>query len=144
MTKQFKSLLVLTAFSLAAIQGARAETNIPAKPANTKDGQPYSVPTGKTHPIRVFWGDAHLHTQFSFDAGLMGTRLTPEDAFRFARGEEVVSTTGLPSKLKRPYDFLVVTDHSDYDYERIVRESKLVVDTRKATGGIESPKIVHC
>ncbi len=39
---------------------------------------------------------------------------------------------------------LIVTDHSDYDYERIVRESKLVVDTRKATRGIKSPKIVHC
>jgi UDP-N-acetyl-D-glucosamine dehydrogenase len=39
---------------------------------------------------------------------------------------------------------LIVTDHSDYDYERIVRESKLVVDTRKATRGIESPKVVHC
>jgi len=43
------------------------------------------------------------------------------------------------------YDCVViVTDHSDYDYERIVRESKLVVDTRKATRGIQSPKIVHC
>src|SRR5579872_569023 len=39
---------------------------------------------------------------------------------------------------------LIVTDHSDYDYERIVRESQLIVDTRKATGGIDSPKIVHC
>ncbi|PYV48903.1 MAG: nucleotide sugar dehydrogenase [Acidobacteria bacterium] len=39
---------------------------------------------------------------------------------------------------------LIVTDHSDYDYERIVRESKLVVDTRKATRGIQSPKIIHC
>ncbi len=39
---------------------------------------------------------------------------------------------------------LIVTDHSDYDYERIVQESKLVVDTRKATRGIQSPKIVHC
>jgi len=39
---------------------------------------------------------------------------------------------------------LIVTDHSDYDYERIVRESKLVVDTRKATRGIDSPKVVHC
>jgi UDP-N-acetyl-D-glucosamine dehydrogenase len=39
---------------------------------------------------------------------------------------------------------LIVTDHSDYDYERIVRESKLVVDTRKATRGITSAKIVHC
>jgi UDP-N-acetyl-D-glucosamine dehydrogenase len=39
---------------------------------------------------------------------------------------------------------LIVTDHSDYDYDRIVRESRLVVDTRKATRGIDSPKIVHC
>ena len=39
---------------------------------------------------------------------------------------------------------LIVTDHSDYDYESIVRESKLVVDTRKATRGIDSPKVVHC
>jgi UDP-N-acetyl-D-glucosamine dehydrogenase len=39
---------------------------------------------------------------------------------------------------------LIVTDHSDYDYARIVRESALVVDTRNATRGIKSPKIVHC
>jgi UDP-N-acetyl-D-glucosamine dehydrogenase len=39
---------------------------------------------------------------------------------------------------------LIVTDHSDYDYERIVRESNLVVDTRNATRGIKSPKIVAC
>jgi UDP-N-acetyl-D-glucosamine dehydrogenase len=39
---------------------------------------------------------------------------------------------------------LIVTDHSDYDYARIVRESRLVVDTRNATKGIKSPKIVHC
>jgi UDP-N-acetyl-D-glucosamine dehydrogenase len=39
---------------------------------------------------------------------------------------------------------LIVTDHSDYDYERIVRESNLVVDTRNATRGIKSTKIVPC
>ena len=39
---------------------------------------------------------------------------------------------------------LIVTDHSDYDYQRIVRESQLVVDTRNATKGIKSPKIVRC
>jgi len=39
---------------------------------------------------------------------------------------------------------LIVTDHSDYDYERIVRESQLVVDTRNATHGIRSPKVVRC
>ena len=113
MTNHLKSILLLTAMSLAALQ-AQAQTNIPAKPANTKDGQPYSIPTAKTHPLRVYWGDAHLHTDFSFDAGLMGTKLTPGDAFRFARGEEVVSTSGVPAKLRRPLDFLVVTDHSNY------------------------------
>jgi UDP-N-acetyl-D-glucosamine dehydrogenase len=39
---------------------------------------------------------------------------------------------------------LIVTDHSDYDYASIVRESQLIVDTRNATRGIKSPKIVHC
>jgi UDP-N-acetyl-D-glucosamine dehydrogenase len=39
---------------------------------------------------------------------------------------------------------LIVTDHSDYDYRRIVQESQLVVDTRNATKGIQSPKVVHC
>jgi UDP-N-acetyl-D-glucosamine dehydrogenase len=39
---------------------------------------------------------------------------------------------------------LIVTDHSDYDYARIVRESQLVVDTRNATGQLQSPKIVRC
>ena len=114
MTNHLKSILLLTAIGLAALPAARAQTNIPAKPANTKDGQPYSIPTAKTHPLRVYWGDAHLHTGFSFDAGLLGTKLTPEDAFRFARGEEVVSTSGVPAKLRRPLDFLVVTDHSNY------------------------------
>ena len=47
------------------------------------------------------------------DAGAIGARLGPPDAFRFARGEEVTSNTGQPVKLSRPLDFLVVADHSD-------------------------------
>ena len=43
------------------------------------------------------------------------------------------------------YDCVViVTDHSDYDYQRIVKESKLVVDTRNATRGMKSSNVVHC
>jgi UDP-N-acetyl-D-glucosamine dehydrogenase len=43
------------------------------------------------------------------------------------------------------YDCVViVTDHSDYDYRRVVGESQLVVDTRNATKGIDSPKVVRC
>jgi hypothetical protein len=99
--------------AFAAAPAARADT-IAAKPPTTLDGKPYSQPSAPAFPLRVLWGDIHLHTSNSIDAGLMGTRVSPEDAFRFARGEEVISTTGVPAKLSRPYDFLVVTDHSDY------------------------------
>jgi hypothetical protein len=91
-----------------------ADAVITPKPPATLDHLPYSKPTNTRFPQRVLWGDCHLHTDNSFDAGLFGTRLGPEDAFRFARGEAVVSSTGVPAKLRRPYDFLVVTDHSDY------------------------------
>ena len=64
-------------------------------------------------PERVYWGDAHLHTSNSVDAFGFGVRLGPEDALRFARGEEVTSTMGLKAKLARPLDWLVITDHSD-------------------------------
>ena len=65
------------------------------------------------YPEKVLWGDTHVHTANSVDAFGFGVRLTPEDALRFARGEEVTSTTGVKAKLPRPLDFLVVTDHAE-------------------------------
>ena len=76
-------------------------------------GKAYSPYAQRTFPSRVYWGDTHLHTGLSLDAGLFGNILSPEDAYRFARGEEVKSSTGLPVKLGRPLDWLVVTDHTD-------------------------------
>ncbi|MFV1988376.1 MAG: DUF3604 domain-containing protein [Gemmatimonadota bacterium] len=73
----------------------------------------YSPYAGRSFPTAVFWGDTHVHTGMSMDAGAFGARLMPEDAHRFARGEEVTSSTGLRVKLSRPLDFLVVADHSD-------------------------------
>ena len=73
----------------------------------------YSPYAGRSFPGRVFWGDTHLHTALSFDAGAFGNRLGVEEAYRFARGEEVTTATGLKAKLSRPLDFLVVSDHSD-------------------------------
>jgi len=73
----------------------------------------YSPYAGRTFPTRPLFGDTHLHTSFSMDAGAFGARLTPRDAYRFARGEELTSSTGQPVKLSRPLDFLVVADHSD-------------------------------
>ncbi len=65
-------------------------------------------------PTRPLFGDTHLHTSFSFDAGTFGARLEPADAYRFAKGQEVTATvSGLPAKLSRPLDFLVVADHSE-------------------------------
>ncbi len=65
------------------------------------------------YPERVYWGDTHLHTANSPDAFAFGNRLEPEDALRFARGEEVISSSGIKAKLSRPLDFLVISDHSD-------------------------------
>jgi hypothetical protein len=75
--------------------------------------KPYSPYAGRNYPTRPLFGDTHLHTSFSFDAGAFGCRLGPREAYRFARGEEVVASMGERVKLARPLDFLVVTDHSD-------------------------------
>jgi hypothetical protein len=76
-------------------------------------GTTFSPYAQRNFPSRVYWGETHLHTGLSLDAGLFGNTLGPEDAYRFARGEEIVSSTGLPAKLGRPLDWLAVTDHSD-------------------------------
>lgn len=72
----------------------------------------FSPYAGRNFPQVPLWGDSHLHTMVSVDAGTM-TRLSQEDAFRFARGEEVTTTHGLRAKLSRPLDWLVVSDHAE-------------------------------
>ena len=76
-------------------------------------GTSFSPYAGRDFPTSPLWGDTHLHTGNSFDAGAFGATLLPEDAFQFARGDEIVSSTGIPVKLSRPLDWLVVSDHSD-------------------------------
>ena len=75
--------------------------------------RPYSPYVGDNIPTRPYFGDTHLHTSFSMDAGAFGARLTPRDAYVFAKGNEVKSSSGQPVRLSRPLDFLVVADHSD-------------------------------
>ncbi len=83
-----------------------AEKAFPAKP-------PYSPYAGRNFPTRPYFGDTHTHTSYSMDAGAFGARLGPKDAYRFAKGEEVIASSGQRAKLSRPLDFLVVSDHSD-------------------------------
>lgn len=78
---------------------------------NLKDYSPF---VDQHFPNQVLWGDTHLHTSNSPDAGMVGNSLSPEEAYRFARGEEIVSSTGLRTKLNRPLDWLVVSDHAEY------------------------------
>jgi hypothetical protein len=85
----------------------------PADPAKFHKEPGYSPYAGRRYPERPLFGDQHVHTGWSADAGMSGATLTPEDAVRFARGEQVTSTTGQPARLSRPLDWVAITDHSD-------------------------------
>ncbi len=73
----------------------------------------YSPFVNTAYPARVYWGDSHLHTSYSWDAGLVGNTLGPDEAYRFAKGEQVMASSRQPAKLVRPLDWLVVADHAE-------------------------------
>jgi hypothetical protein len=65
-------------------------------------------------PSQVYWGVAHVHTGYSFDAGMFGISLTPDDLFRVATGGEVTMDNGTNYKQERPLDWVSITDHAEY------------------------------
>jgi len=111
----FSAAIFLCGVGLA--EGAEpqvGEMQVDKKALEQRFGQrPYSPWAESGFPRQMYWGDSHLHTGLSVDAGLFGARLGLEEAYRFARGEQVVSSTGQPVKLSRPLDWLVIADHSD-------------------------------
>ena len=110
-----RSVLVLTMIaSLFVALPAFAQDSTPDKDsvARVYAKPEFSPYAGREYPSSVFWGETHLHTAVSVDAGTMCT-VGQEDAFRFARGEEVTTTHGLRAKLRRPLDFMVLTDHAE-------------------------------
>jgi hypothetical protein len=112
-----KSFLAAIAITALALPGVALASDIGSPDIEVVKGlypgKTYSPYAQRSFPSRVYWGDSHLHTGLSLDAGLFGCILGPEDAYRLARGEEIKSSTGLPVKLSRPLDWLVVTDHTD-------------------------------
>lgn len=108
---------VALAIAAALLGTTSALAQVPPPPdgelSGAYTGKAYSPYAKRAFPERPLWGDSHLHTDLSMDAGLFGNRLPPKEAYRFARGEEVVSSTGQPVRLSRPLDWLVVADHSD-------------------------------
>ena len=116
----FIFMLIIAVASLFSIVTAHAtepqvgEMQVDKGALEKRFGQrPYSPWAESGFPRQMYWGDTHLHTGLSVDAGLFGARLGLEDAYRFARGEQVISSTGQPVKLSRPLDWLVIADHSD-------------------------------
>jgi hypothetical protein len=103
------ALLLIALTAVAQDAGTATKQSL----SDAYTGKAYSPYAGRNFPERPLWGDSHLHTSLSMDAGLFGNRLPPTEAYRFARGEEVVSSSGQPLRLSRPLDWLVVADHSD-------------------------------
>ncbi|MHC4761131.1 MAG: DUF3604 domain-containing protein [Planctomycetota bacterium] len=104
-------LLMLTPLVSADYVGAVKADEEAVKDSFRPPG--YSPYAGQNYPTKVLWGDTHLHTNLSLDARAFGVILGPEEAYRFARGDEISSSHGERLKLSRPLDWLVVSDHSD-------------------------------
>ena len=111
------ALALLPGLTLAEAPGA-------IKPSDLTSVKHYSPYAFRNLPDKVFFGDMHIHSNLSPDAGLLGTSLTAADVYRAARGETVMSNTGQPFRLVRPLDFLVLTDHAEaMGLAPLIRES---------------------
>ena len=100
---------VFAASPIFSMDGVPSE----AAAEGTFPDRPFSPYANRNFPERPLWGDTHLHTGLSLDAGAFGNTLLPDEAWRFAKGEQVTSSTGQPVRLARPLDWMVLTDHTD-------------------------------
>jgi len=107
--------VLLMCLSIPVFASAQHDAGVPSIEVLSElyPGKAYSPWAERSFPSKVFWGETHLHTGLSLDAGLFGNTTGHDTAYRLARGEQVLSSTGQPVKLSRPLDFLVITDHSD-------------------------------
>lgn len=119
MNRGFQVIAASTLYGIALVSQAQQSVTTDAGTINAEQTKRffkediYSPYAGRNFPDRPLWGDQHLHTSWSPDAVGGGTRLGPEEAYRFARGEEVTSSTGQKVRLARPLDWMAVSDHSD-------------------------------
>jgi hypothetical protein len=108
--KQIISTVLTTILLSSAVL---AQDMLPAKEDYKSQKKEYSPHVGDHFPNRVLFGDTHLHTSWSGDAGMAGATLDPDDAYRVAQGKTVTSYDGWKVKLHRPLDWIVVADHAE-------------------------------
>ena len=92
-----------------------AQEVVPDEEDNNAPKKEYSPYVEDDYPNRVWFGDTHLHTSWSYDAGMFSSSLSlgPDDAYRVSRGDVVTSHQGWKVKLIKPLDFVVVSDHAE-------------------------------
>ena len=99
------TLLFLTIFILA---GCSDDND-----SNRLESDPVGMRTQEGNPDRnAYFGDLHVHTTYSFDAYIFGTKATPDDAYQFAKGGALTHPAGFDMQLEKPLDFYSVTDHA--------------------------------
>ncbi len=113
MMNTFLSTLLALAIVAVAATGVAAQDMPPDAATDVLKGAPYSPNANRGFPTQALFGDTHAHSALSADAGGGGTTLMPRDMYRFARGEQINSNTGQPVKLARPFDFYMLTEHTD-------------------------------
>jgi hypothetical protein len=110
------SVLLASATLIFALSGCSKPTDQVSAPAENKGVSQTTTADARPprNPLRnAYFGDLHLHSGYSMDAFAMGTRTTPDDAYRYAMGE-TVEYFGKPQKRLVPLDFLALTDHAEY------------------------------
>lgn len=111
-----KLTLLASACALALVACSKKEEAVDVtkpKAAASTESAASAVTADTEFPEQAYFGDTHLHTSYSWDAGMIGNTLGPDEAYRFALGERLISSTGVPAQLGRPLDFLVIADHAE-------------------------------
>ena len=103
--------LSVALLKLSLLSSSLAQASSDHEPA--KPEKEYSPYINIDFPQNAYFGDTHLHTSYSTDAGMVGNTTTPDMAYRVSKGEQITSPTGLQFKLKRPLDFVVISDHAE-------------------------------
>lgn len=106
-------ILMMVVFATACGGGSNQNADAEKQNNGSAEDSSFTKVAETKFPEHVFWGDQHLHTAWSADAGAAGTTVGPEDALRFAMGEEIKNNSGQTAKLHRPLDWLCISDHSD-------------------------------